>query len=694
MEEDDDFGDLYTDVLSATPVSGPPLINQNTLAAASKTDADEEGKAVYEAYRPSAPTSEPFIAEKESKAASTEDANDDWLLGRDPLPVVEPANWVDEEEEIVSNAARDAVGGIPARGDMPRVLEKEKEETASRVSQEEIGDALRGKGFPDKTDEIGDLDVEPVIPGLSSVLSPSGVPNGELAKPSGSDYWDSDSDDDLQIVLNESGNDLKGMVGRDDREGEDEDEDEDLVILTDEDQHHHHQAMEDQDWGSDVMQLSADGEKKEMLEGVKTGALATTGSGSRIGYSNHIFHSQHHSMYKYVRPGAPPTPGGPCTTAAGTTSQVRPAVSGPMVGRGRGDWRPVGGKGYPHMQKGFHSGYGLPAWGNNSSGRPFGIGLDFTLPSHKTVFDIDIESFEEKPWRYPGVDISDFFNFGLDEENWKEYCKQVEQIRLESTMQSKIRVYESGRSEQDYDPDLPPELAAATGTADISTDNTNYGKSDNLQADLSGQGRGSVCVWPPLPTGRAIQVEGGYGERLPSIDTRPPRIRDADSVIEIVLQDNLDGSTISNGVFEQSENNFKRKSLSDFHDVDEDGRPTGSDSHGHLSCTSNGQRQQRESMTRRIPGSLQGDGILPFPSDLSLQYNNSKSRSPIDTARSVAMQHGGRVAQRSSRGMKSTSEGSNEALFSESMHLDKHDEDNEQAKCVMEGNQGPRIVTF
>jgi hypothetical protein len=28
-------------------------------------------------------------------------------------------------------------------------------------------------------------------------------------------------------------------------------------------------------------------------------------------------------------------------------------------------------------------------------------------------------------------------------------------------------------------------------------------------------------------------VEGGYGERLPSIDTRPPRMRDSDAIIEV-----------------------------------------------------------------------------------------------------------------------------------------------------------------
>jgi hypothetical protein len=36
-------------------------------------------------------------------------------------------------------------------------------------------------------------------------------------------------------------------------------------------------------------------------------------------------------------------------------------------------------------------------------------------------------------------------------------------------------------------------------------------------------------------TGRPIQVETGYGERLPSIDTRLPRMRESDSVIEVSI---------------------------------------------------------------------------------------------------------------------------------------------------------------
>ena len=161
---------------------------------------------------------------------------------------------------------------------------------------------------------------------------------------------------------------------------------------------------------------------------------------------------------------------------------------------------------------------------------------------------MDIDGFEEKPWKYPVVDTSYFFNFGFNEESWKDYCKQLvtvifepqsllckweetyhlllqEQLRLESTMQSKIRVYESGRAEQvvkcllisiyclyhvlilwykckvfhfstqEYDPDLPPELAAAAGIRDVSSKTANPGKSDVGQGDVS---KGSGHLRPPI----------------------------------------------------------------------------------------------------------------------------------------------------------------------------------------------------
>lgn len=48
---------------------------------------------------------------------------------------------------------------------------------------------------------------------------------------------------------------------------------------------------------------------------------------------------------------------------------------------------------------------------------------------------------------------------------------------------------------QEYDPDLPPELAAAAAIHDISSGNANLVKMDSGQSDVS---KGSTRVRPPL----------------------------------------------------------------------------------------------------------------------------------------------------------------------------------------------------
>lgn len=42
----------------------------------------------------------------------------------------------------------------------------------------------------------------------------------------------------------------------------------------------------------------------------------------------------------------------------------------------------------------------------------------------RTAFDVDIDGLEEQPWRYPGVDIADFFNYGFTEDSWRVYCEK------------------------------------------------------------------------------------------------------------------------------------------------------------------------------------------------------------------------------------------------------------------------------
>ncbi|KAG6739870.1 hypothetical protein POTOM_057488 [Populus tomentosa] len=373
---------------------------------------------------------------------------------------------------------------------------------------------------------------------------------------------------------------------------------------------------------------------------------------------------------QYVRPGAAPMPAAPIVGPGGTPGQVRPPMNmSTIAGRGRGDWRPVGIKGGP--QKNFHPGFGGPAWG---AGRGFGSGSEFMLPSHKTIFDFDIDGFEEKPWKYSGVDVSDYFNFGLNEESWKDYCKQLEQYRLETTMQSKIRVYESGRAEQEFDPDLPPELAAATGFRDASADNSNAGKSDNAQNDwtkgsarfraqivsfdfyspfplghvvktwdfhleISDQILGGVSSSGDLgigPTGRAIQVETGHGERIPSIEGRAPRLRDSDAIIEcrvtesffeqIICQDSLDDSSTGDGVQDAANDEPQRDDFRGSDVAEDDMVETENEYAGDFPQAYNDQKGGRTPHMNSARDMPEGDGVSPFHPEASAPYPHAGSR--------------------------------------------------------------------
>lgn len=51
--------------------------------------------------------------------------------------------------------------------------------------------------------------------------------------------------------------------------------------------------------------------------------------------------------------------------------------------------------------------------------------LFFFFLGNRTIVDVNIDALERKPWRHPGADITDFFNYGLDEDIWKCYCNSL-----------------------------------------------------------------------------------------------------------------------------------------------------------------------------------------------------------------------------------------------------------------------------
>ncbi|XP_019873717.1 pre-mRNA 3'-end-processing factor FIP1 [Aethina tumida] len=44
--------------------------------------------------------------------------------------------------------------------------------------------------------------------------------------------------------------------------------------------------------------------------------------------------------------------------------------------------------------------------------------------------EYNLDSLEDKPWRKPGADITDYFNYGFNEDTWKAYCERQKRIRV------------------------------------------------------------------------------------------------------------------------------------------------------------------------------------------------------------------------------------------------------------------------
>lgn len=113
-----------------------------------------------------------------------------------------------------------------------------------------------------------------------------------------------------------------------------------------------------------------------------------------------------------------------------------------------------------------YTSYGAPPVNLNiksTTSRPYGQaklkGVDLDAPGNINgvpVLEVEMESFEEKPWRKPGADLSDYFNYGFNEDTWKAYCEKQKRLRMGlevstvSSITSKITV-QQGRTGNEKD---------------------------------------------------------------------------------------------------------------------------------------------------------------------------------------------------------------------------------------------------
>uniref|UniRef100_A0A7C8Z4X7 Uncharacterized protein n=1 Tax=Opuntia streptacantha TaxID=393608 RepID=A0A7C8Z4X7_OPUST len=302
MEDDDEFGDLYTDVLRTFPSSSSSAPRPPHTEAPPSRPIDIDLQSDVDA--PSAALDSNFTG---SEAGNTDSSR---LSDSKPEAVAGPASKIWESP---SAAAEVSAIRVLHTADLNLAVEEEEDaplqdqkgaNKLNVIGADKDGDFDIIEHNLSAADQLNgsmeDLDSEPIIPGLATPpLSNPASDVGPAADFGSSkcdgvggegDDWDSDSEDDLQIVLNDNNHGPMGMEtnGLMVAANDDDEDEEPLVIVADNDVGH--QPAEEQDWGEDQGQPS-DG--KEIADPSKAnGGLVAA---PKTGYSNygyHPFHSQ------------------------------------------------------------------------------------------------------------------------------------------------------------------------------------------------------------------------------------------------------------------------------------------------------------------------------------------------------------------------------------------------------------------
>ncbi|KAH7930463.1 hypothetical protein BV22DRAFT_1124963 [Leucogyrophana mollusca] len=113
----------------------------------------------------------------------------------------------------------------------------------------------------------------------------------------------------------------------------------------------------------------------------------------------------------------------------------------------------------------------------------------------RSILEVDMTAMAEKPWRRPGSDISDWFNYGFDEISWEAYCYRRRDLgELANVL--KTNVLNFAGMPEDQLTALPPELRTMVMTganAMMATGGPNpnmmgAGVGMNPMMDMSGMG--------------------------------------------------------------------------------------------------------------------------------------------------------------------------------------------------------------
>ncbi|KIH61438.1 hypothetical protein ANCDUO_08292, partial [Ancylostoma duodenale] len=161
----------------------------------------------------------------------------------------------------------------------------------------------------------------------------------------------------------------------------------------------------------------------------------------------------------------------------------------------------------------------------------------------KPIYDIDLAQMEDRPWRKPGADITDYFNYGFTEDTWNAYCERQKKLRQEYNNQAAVNKALFSSINLSNPLGMPPtggrQLVPLTeGTVKVLTDNGGIFKPHyhKLANDNSEPIVRTVIGGPPPTTGPtgppgvkgSLDVNGDAGQTgkldidaVPTINDKP-----------------------------------------------------------------------------------------------------------------------------------------------------------------------------
>uniref|UniRef100_K1Q8E8 Pre-mRNA 3'-end-processing factor FIP1 n=1 Tax=Magallana gigas TaxID=29159 RepID=K1Q8E8_MAGGI len=160
----------------------------------------------------------------------------------------------------------------------------------------------------------------------------------------------------------------------------------------------------------------------------------------------------------------------------------------------------------PGYQK---AGTGTAGKGGTTAGAQKGVDIEAVgsingIPAYD--FDLETLQSDEKPWRKPGADITDYFNYGFNEDTWQQYCEKQRRLRGEN-QGSRTYTHSSSGIKKDIT-ETPQNVPVLSGRKAIVTIPR---KTSGTIDVIGGTARDSR-----RPEGEPIQVAGKYQSAIPS----------------------------------------------------------------------------------------------------------------------------------------------------------------------------------